>query len=46
VILEECWLLLLIFIAILLWIFPDGTLPSGRCGPVLALHLARGILWH
>jgi hypothetical protein len=30
VVLQECWPLFLLFIAILLWIFPDGTLPSGR----------------
>jgi hypothetical protein len=30
VVLQECWPLFLLFIAILLWIFPDGSLPSGR----------------
>ena len=30
VVLQECWPLFLMFIAILLWIFPDGRLPSGR----------------
>ena len=30
VVLQECWPLFLVFIAILLWIFPDGTLPPGR----------------
>jgi hypothetical protein len=30
VVLQECWPLFLLFIAILLWIFPDGRLPSGR----------------
>jgi hypothetical protein len=30
VVLQECWPLFLVFIAILLWIFPDGRLPSGR----------------
>jgi hypothetical protein len=30
VVLQECWPLFLLFIAILLWIFPDGKLPPGR----------------
>jgi hypothetical protein len=30
VVLQECWPLFLLFIAILLWIFPDGKLPAGR----------------
>ncbi len=30
VVLQECWPLFLLFIAILLWIFPDGGLPSGK----------------
>jgi hypothetical protein len=29
VVLQECWPMFLLFIAILLWIFPDGRLPSG-----------------
>jgi len=30
VILQEAWPFFLVFIAILLWIFPDGKLPAGR----------------
>ena len=55
VVLQECWPLFLVFIAILLWVFPDGTLPPGRwrrpsvvlvvAGLLLALAAsARGLL--
>jgi hypothetical protein len=30
VVVHECWPLYLVFIAIFLWIFPDGKLPAGR----------------
>ena len=30
VIVQECWPLFLAFVAILLWVFPDGKLPAGR----------------
>jgi hypothetical protein len=30
VVLQECWPLFLAFVAILLWVFPDGKLPAGR----------------
>jgi hypothetical protein len=30
VVIHECWPLYLVFIAIFLWIFPDGKLPAGR----------------
>jgi hypothetical protein len=44
VILEECWPLFLVFIAILLWIFPDGTLPPGRWRRPAAALLVAGLL--
>jgi hypothetical protein len=30
VVLEECWPMFLVLTALLLWLFPDGTLPGGR----------------
>ena len=30
VVLQECWPLFLVLVAILLWVFPDGKLPGGR----------------
>jgi hypothetical protein len=30
VVLEECWPIFLVSVTLLLWLFPDGTLPSGR----------------
>jgi hypothetical protein len=30
VVLQECWPMFLILISLLLWLFPDGTLPKGR----------------
>ena len=30
VVIQECWPLFLAFVAILLWVFPDGKLPAGR----------------
>ena len=30
VMVQECWPLFLAFVAILLWVFPDGKLPAGR----------------
>jgi hypothetical protein len=30
VVLEECWPMFLVLITLLLWLFPDGTLPEGR----------------
>jgi hypothetical protein len=29
-VIEECWPMLLVLITLLLWLFPDGTLPAGR----------------
>jgi hypothetical protein len=44
VVLQECWPLFLLFIAILLWIFPDGRLPSGRWHPWSVALVAAGML--
>jgi hypothetical protein len=30
VVLKECWPMFLVLITLLLWLFPDGTLPTGR----------------
>jgi len=30
VVLQECWPMFLVFVTLLLWLFPDGTLPAGR----------------
>ena len=30
VVLQECWPMFLVLISLLLWLFPDGTLPGGR----------------
>ena len=30
VVLQECWPIFLVSVTLLLWLFPDGTLPSGR----------------
>jgi hypothetical protein len=30
VVLEECWPMFLVLVTLLLWLFPDGTLPAGR----------------
>ena len=30
VVLEECWPMFLVSVTLLLWLFPDGTLPTGR----------------
>ncbi len=42
--LQECWPMFLVSIAILLWIFPDGTLPPGRWRRPAAVLLAAGLL--
>jgi hypothetical protein len=44
VVLQECWPLFLLFIAILLWIFPDGRLPSGRWHRWSVVLVAAGLL--
>jgi hypothetical protein len=44
VILNETWPLLLLFISILLWIFPDGTLPPGRWHRRAVVLLVAGLV--
>jgi len=55
VVLVECWPIFLVSVTLLLWLFPDGTLPSGRwhraavvataCWVLLALvTVSRGVL--
>jgi hypothetical protein len=44
VVLQECWPLFLVFIAILLWIFPDGRLPSGRWHRWSVVLVTAGLL--
>ena len=43
VILQEAWPFFLVFIAILLWIFPDGKLPAGRRRPA-AIGIVAGLV--
>jgi hypothetical protein len=43
-VLAECWPLTLLFVAVLLWIFPDGTLPAGRWRRPSVALLAAGVL--
>jgi hypothetical protein len=44
VVLQECWPLFLFCIALLLWIFPDGTLPPGRWRRPAMVLLVAGLL--
>jgi hypothetical protein len=44
VVLQEAWPMFLVFIAILLWIFPDGTLPSGRWRRLSVVLAGAGLL--
>jgi len=41
---EELWPLFLVFVAILLWVFPDGKLPAGRWRRPSAALLTFGVL--
>ncbi len=43
VVLLETWPLLLVFLALLLWLFPDGTLPKGRWRRPAAILVAGGL---
>ena len=43
VVLLETWPLLLVFLALLLWLFPDGTLPTGRWRRPAAILVAAGL---
>jgi hypothetical protein len=42
--LQQCWPLLLFCITLLLWIFPDGTLPRGRWRRPAVVLLTGGLL--
>ena len=44
VVLQQCWPILLFCIALLLWIFPDGTLPSGRWRRPAVVLVTAGLL--
>ena len=44
VVLQECWPLFLFGIALLLWIFPDGTLPPGRWRRPAVVLVTAGLL--
>jgi hypothetical protein len=44
VVLEECWPLFLVLTALLLWLFPDGTLPGGRWHRPARITAAAGLL--
>jgi hypothetical protein len=42
--LEQCWPLFLASVAILLWTFPDGRLPTGRWRRPSVVYLVSGLL--
>jgi hypothetical protein len=44
VILQECWPLFLVFIAIMVWVFPDGKLPGGRWRRLSTILVVAGLL--
>jgi hypothetical protein len=44
VVFEELWPLFLVFVAILLWLFPDGKLPAGRWRRPSVILLVFGLL--
>jgi hypothetical protein len=44
VVLEECWPMFLVLITLLLWLFPDGTLPAGRWHRTAAVALVGWLL--
>ena len=44
VVFEELWPLFLVFVAILLWVFPDGKLPGGRWRRPSVILLIVGLL--
>ena len=41
---EEVWPLFLVFVAVLLWVFPDGKLPAGRWRRPSVILLVFGLL--
>jgi hypothetical protein len=44
VVFEEIWPLFLVFVAILLWVFPDGKLPGGRWRRLSVVLLVSGLV--
>ncbi len=44
VVLQECWPMFLVLISLLLWLFPDGTLPEGRWHRPAAVAAAGWLL--
>jgi hypothetical protein len=44
VVLLNAWPVWLVLIAIMLWVFPDGVLPSGRWRPVAIAAVTAGVL--
>ena len=44
VVLEECWPMFLVLVTLLLWLFPDGTLPRGRWRRPAAVALVGWLL--
>jgi hypothetical protein len=44
VVLEECWPMFLVLTSLLLWLFPDGTLPAGRWHRPAAVAAAGWLL--
>ena len=44
VVIQECWPLFLAFVAILLWVFPDGKLPAGRWRRPSVILLVVGLV--
>jgi hypothetical protein len=44
VVFEELWPLFLVFVAILLWVFPEGKLPAGRWRRPSVVLLVSGLL--
>ena len=45
VVLLNSWPVWLVLIAIMLWVFPDGLLPSGRWRRVAVILVTVGVLW-
>jgi len=44
VVLQECWPMFLVLVTLLLWLFPDGTLPGGRWHRPAVVAAAGGVL--
>ena len=44
VVLQECWPMFLVSVTLLLWLFPDGTLPAGRWHRAASIAAAGWLL--